>query len=88
MATAVAYPRGDVIADLNYYHPPADNSNPYNNIDPAPELPERNYSDITKPTTIHDIRGRELEFSLDRDAFQVIQDVPASAETRGEGLHL
>ncbi|KAJ6786373.1 hypothetical protein PWT90_02860 [Aphanocladium album] len=81
MAAAVAVPRGDVSADLNYYHPPEDNSIPYNNIDPAPPLPQRNYSDITKPTTIHDIRGRETEFSLDRDAFQVIQDVPASAET-------
>lgn len=80
MAAAVAVPRGDVSADLNYYHPPADNSSPYNNIDPAPPLPQRNYSDVTRPTTIHDIRGRETDFSLDRDAFQVIQDVPVSAE--------
>ncbi|ATY64553.1 methyltransferase [Cordyceps militaris] len=81
MAAAVAIPRGDVSANLNYYQPPADNSLPYNNIDPAPPLPERNYSDVVQATTIHDIRGREADFSLDRDAFQVIQDVPPSAET-------
>ncbi|OAA59284.1 methyltransferase [Cordyceps fumosorosea ARSEF 2679] len=82
MATAaVAVPRGDVSADLNYYHPPADGSVPYNNIDPAPPLPERNYSDVTLATTIHDIRGREADFTLDRDAFQVIRNVPPSAET-------
>lgn len=77
---AVAIPRGDVSADLNYYVPPPDNSVPYNNIDPAPPLPQRNYSDVTQPTTIHDIRGREADFTLDRDAFQVVQDVPPSSE--------
>ncbi|TQW00557.1 hypothetical protein V2A60_001632 [Cordyceps javanica] len=82
MATAaVAVPRGDVSADLNYYQAPADDSAPYNNIDPAPPLPERNYSDVTRATTIHDIRGRESDFSLDRDAFQVIRGVAPSAET-------
>ncbi|KAM3565132.1 hypothetical protein MY1884_000382 [Beauveria asiatica] len=80
MAAAVAIPRGDVSANLHYYHPPADGSVPYNNIDPAPPLPDRNYSDVVQPTTIHDIRGRESDFTLDRDAFQVIQDVPPSAE--------
>ena len=41
MATAaVAVPRGDVSADLNYYQAPADDSAPYNNIDPALPLPE------------------------------------------------
>ncbi|EJP68234.1 hypothetical protein CRV24_010429 [Beauveria bassiana] len=80
MAAAVAIPRGDVSANLHYYHPPADDSVPYNNIDPAPTLPDRNYSDVVQPTTIHDIRGRESDFTLDRDAFQVIQDVPPSAE--------
>lgn len=81
MAAAVAVPRGDVSANLNYYQPPADDSAPYNNIDPKPPLPDRNYSDVVQPTTIHDIRGREADFSLDRDAFQVVQDVPPSAET-------
>lgn len=81
MAAAVAVPRGDVTADLNYYVAPEDNSIPYNLIDAAQPLAQRNYSDVVQPTTIHDIRGREAEFSLDRDAFQVIQDVEPSAET-------
>ncbi|KAK3186072.1 hypothetical protein K4F52_005062 [Lecanicillium sp. MT-2017a] len=80
MAVATAIPRGDVTASLNYYHPPADNSKPYNNIDPKPDMVPRNYSDITKETTLHDIRGRETDYTLDRDAFQVLLDVPDSHE--------
>lgn len=82
MAIATAIPRGDVTASLNYYHPPAEAGvRPFNFVDTPPEgQPQRNYSDATHDTVIHDIRGRESEFSLDRDAFQVIPNVPASRE--------
>jgi len=80
MTVATAVPRGDVKASLNFYNPPADNSQPYNNIDPKPDMIPRNYSDVTKETTLHDIRGHESEYTLDRDAFQVLQDVPPSDE--------
>jgi hypothetical protein len=80
MAVATAIPRGDVTVSLNFYNPPTDNSQPFNNIDPKPDMIPRNYSDVAKETTLHDIRGHESEYSLDRDAFQVLQDVAPSNE--------
>lgn len=74
-------PRGDVSASLNFYSAPADGSAPYNLVDgPANGQPARNYGDESKEVRIHDIRGRESEATLDRDAFQIIQSVPPSAE--------
>ncbi|KAK2001284.1 methyltransferase [Colletotrichum falcatum] len=72
-------PRGDVRATLNFFAPPADNSTPYNIINPDGP-PERNYGDSPTETTLHDIRGRESDFNLDRDAFAVIRNLPPSSE--------
>ncbi|KAF5022004.1 hypothetical protein F66182_5961 [Fusarium sp. NRRL 66182] len=81
MAISSAVPRGDVIATLNFFTPPTDKSTPFNHVDTPPEgLPQRNYSDNPQPTIIHDVRGREADYHLDRDAFQVVQDVPPSKE--------
>ena len=79
---AVAFPRGDVTAALNFYQAPADAlSAPFNYVDAPPKgQPQRNYSDSVQSTTIHDVRGREAAFTLDRDAFQIIQGVPQSSE--------
>lgn len=74
-------PRGDVSVSLNYYQAPADNSAPFNNTDPKDGMPHRNYSHVAQLTTVHDIRGRETEFTLDRDAFQVLQNVLPSRES-------
>lgn len=76
-------PRGDVTATLSYFLPPTDSSAiPFNYTDTPPEgEPQNNFGEDLVPTTIHDIRGRESEFTLDRDAFQVIQNVPISSET-------
>ena len=82
MAISSNVPRGDVTATLNYYQPPTDASTPFNFVDtPPPGQPQRNFSDNPQPTIIHDIRGRETDYTLDRDAFQVIQNVAPSAET-------
>ncbi|UNI20176.1 hypothetical protein JDV02_006292 [Purpureocillium takamizusanense] len=80
--TASSVPRGDVTATLNYYHPPADKSAaPFNFVNtPPPGQPQRNYSDAEHATLIRDLRGREADFTLDRDAFQVLGGVPESAE--------
>ncbi|POR38706.1 Uncharacterized protein TPAR_01092 [Tolypocladium paradoxum] len=82
MAIASAVPRGDVTASLNYYNPPADKSaTPFNFVDaPPPGQPQRNFSDAAHDTRIHDLRGREADFSLDRDAFQVLSGLPPSRE--------
>jgi hypothetical protein len=81
MAIASRVPRGPVQAKLNYFNPPSDGAKPYNYVDPVPEgQPQRNFDDETHEVTINDIRGRESEFSLDNDAFLVVQGVPPSAE--------
>ncbi|KAF4457400.1 hypothetical protein FALBO_15207 [Fusarium albosuccineum] len=81
MAISSTVPRGDVTATLNYYNPPSDASTPFNYVDQPPkDQPQRNFSDSSHSTVIHNIRGHETEFRLDHDAFQVIQNVPPSKE--------
>lgn len=74
-------PRGDTIVTLNYFRPPEDGSVPFNFVEQQPEgQPQRNYGDFDVNVPIKDIRGRESEYTLDKDAFQVVSHVPASAE--------
>ncbi|KAL7799686.1 hypothetical protein V8C37DRAFT_365057 [Trichoderma ceciliae] len=82
MAVISSIPRGDVTAKLNYYSAPPDGSAPYNLVgdDHPKDLPRRNYGDDFHDVVIHDIRGRESEFTLDRDAFQLLHGLPPSAE--------
>ncbi|KPM39437.1 hypothetical protein AK830_g7125 [Neonectria ditissima] len=83
MAVSSTIPRGDVTATLNFYKPPTDSAKPFNFVDTPPEgQPQRNFSDTSHEVVIHDIRGRETSFSLDNDAFQIIQNVPESKETK------
>lgn len=82
MAISSQVPRGDVTAPLNYYQPPADNAKPFNFVDTPPKgQPQRNFTYKELEFPIHDIRGRESEYTLDRDAFQVLQNVAPSQET-------
>lgn len=82
-ATAVhSPPRGDVLARLNFYAPPEDGSAPYNLADlPGGQAPPRNYGTSTHEVLIRDARGRESDFTLDRDGFQILVGQPPSAET-------
>ncbi|CAM6116377.1 unnamed protein product [Calypogeia fissa] len=80
-STPAIIPRGDVIASVNFFEPPADGSVPFNYVKTPPEgQPKNNYIKVTKSVTIHDIRDHEDEYTLDKDAFKVVQDVPDSAE--------
>ncbi|KAK4120834.1 hypothetical protein N657DRAFT_648631 [Parathielavia appendiculata] len=81
MATTEEPPRGDVVAALNFYSPPEDGSTPYNLAgDVPPGVPERNFGSVSKEVMIHDIRGRESDFTLDKDAFQILLNQPPSSE--------
>ncbi|KAK4250119.1 hypothetical protein C7999DRAFT_38831 [Corynascus novoguineensis] len=74
-------PRGDVVAAFNFYSPPEDGSAPYNLAgDHPPGLPPRNFGTTTHEVLIHDARGKESSFTLDTDAFQIIQNQPPSSE--------
>lgn len=82
MAITSTVPRGPVTATLNYFNPPVDGTKPYYHVDTPPQgVPQRNFDDVTVETLIHDIRGAESQYTLDKDAFKVILDVPDSAET-------
>ncbi|KAI1376029.1 hypothetical protein F4677DRAFT_93513 [Hypoxylon crocopeplum] len=74
-------PRGPVTTRLNFSHPPPPGVTAVNYVDKPPEgEPQRNLTVDPQEVTIADIRGREAEYGLDRDAFQIITGVPASKE--------
>lgn len=77
-------PRGDVTASLNFFSAPVDGSAPFNLVDGGTVGPGghmgRNYSDEPREVPIRDLRGRESEPTLDRDAFVILQSVPPSKE--------
>jgi hypothetical protein len=77
-------PQGDVIATLNFYSPPEDRSTPYMlagdvpaDVDPSKR---RNFSDVGIPVLIRDVRANASDYSLDRDAFQIVLNQPPSSE--------
>ncbi|KAI1136740.1 hypothetical protein F5Y05DRAFT_390725 [Hypoxylon sp. FL0543] len=79
-------PRGPVTAQLNFSNPPPDGAKAFNYVDKVPEgKPKQNLTLDPRPVLITDIRGRESEFTLDKDAFQVLSGVPASAEESAPG---
>ncbi|UKZ78717.1 hypothetical protein TrVFT333_006463 [Trichoderma virens FT-333] len=54
---------------------------PRGNVDTPPAgQPGRNSSDSTQETLIHDLRGQDSVFDLDKDKFQIITNVEASSE--------
>ncbi|KAK9327228.1 hypothetical protein V1520DRAFT_365600 [Lipomyces starkeyi] len=60
-----------VESTLNFYAPPEDGSIPYNIVYDVPEgTPTRNYEVLRQKVQINDVRGREEEFTLDRNGFQ------------------
>ncbi|KAL2222706.1 hypothetical protein M432DRAFT_635346 [Thermoascus aurantiacus ATCC 26904] len=72
-------PRGPVEAELTFYVPPADGTTPFNYVEKPPEgQPERNFREALHKVQLTDIRGREDEYTLDRDAFQVLRNVPSA----------
>ncbi|PSR90528.1 hypothetical protein BD289DRAFT_212941 [Coniella lustricola] len=81
MAVDSKVPRGPVTAKLTYYKPPADGAAPFNWADTPPDgQPQKNYGQIEVETHIDDIRGHESEYTLDRDALVIVQDVAESKE--------
>ncbi|KNG86409.1 putative methyltransferase [Aspergillus nomiae NRRL 13137] len=71
-------PRGPVEAEIVFFKDPADGSAPFNYVEEPPEgQPQRNYSDVSHKVQIADIRGQEDQFTLDHDAFQVLQGIPS-----------
>ncbi|RMZ81868.1 hypothetical protein DV738_g2074, partial [Chaetothyriales sp. CBS 135597] len=69
-------PRGPVTTELNFFQAPADGSKPYYFVEkPSDGTPQQNFGVNNVTVSLTDIRGHESDFSLDRDAFQVLQNV-------------
>lgn len=74
-------PRGPVKTELNFFREPEDGSKPHNFVEKQPEgQPQRNFGETVVEVQMNDIRDRESDFWLEKDAFQAIKGV-SSQET-------
>lgn len=73
-------PSGNVTVALNYFRPPEDGSKPHNYVEKQDGIPQRNFGDFDAPVRMTDIRGNESSYTLDKDAFTAISNLPESAE--------
>ncbi|KAI3327785.1 methyltransferase-like protein [Xylariaceae sp. AK1471] len=72
---------GPINAKLNFSRPPPEGQVAYNYVDTTPAgQPQNNVEKYQQEVSIQDVRNHESEYTLDRDAFQIIQDVPESKE--------
>lgn len=68
-------PRGPVTATLNFFKDPESGEKPHNYVEPKPGVPQRNFGETIADVQMNDVRGHESDFYLDKDAFQVFQNV-------------
>lgn len=82
-------PRGSVEATLNFFRDPEDGSKPHNYVEKPPEgQPQRNFGATDVTLTIQDIRDRESDFYLDKDAFQAIKGIPSEEKDFTDDEHI
>lgn len=82
-------PRGPVKSTLNFYQIPADGSKPFNYVENPPEgQPQRNFGEERHEVELNDIRGREPEFYLDKDAFQAISGISSGEKDFTDDEHI
>ncbi|PCH36584.1 hypothetical protein WOLCODRAFT_140509 [Wolfiporia cocos MD-104 SS10] len=80
MATAATLAPHDVPTTMNYYAPAGDQA-PYQYVYEPPEgTPRTNIGTDPHPVVVHDARGREQEFSLDKTGFQFVKHVSQEKE--------
>lgn len=72
----------DVVADFHYYKDPGDGSEPHPSIAGKPETYER--VPETRSLTVHDIRGTEDQYSLDKNGFQIYHHQSAEKDFRDD----
>ena len=71
-----------VLAELNFHSPPANGEKPCYYM--YTHEPQRNYADVTHVVPIHDIRGHEDEYTLDKTGFQVVKSTTAEKEFKDD----
>ena len=73
MATAAVLTPNDIHTTLNYYAPIGSEA-PFQYVYGAPEgEPSHNIGTNPQPAVIHDTRGRESEYTLDKNGFQFVK---------------
>ena len=73
----------DVQTTLNYYKPlgdPSEEAYRYIYLTPPVGRLEHNLGEDPHPVVVHDARGREAEFSLDKNGFQFVNYPSAEKE--------
>jgi hypothetical protein len=68
----------DVATTLNYYKPNEDGSPPHPTYVDRPETYDRPVE--THPVTVHDVTGREKEYTLDGNGFQFYRHTSVEKE--------
>lgn len=82
-------PRGPVQTTLNFFQDPADGSKPHNYVEKPPQgQPQRNFGSNEVEVTMNDIRGRESEFYLDKDAFQAVKGIQSEEKDFTDDEHI
>jgi len=82
-------PRGAVKSSLNFFRAPEDGSKPHNWVEQPPAgQPQRNFGEEVVEVELQDVRGRESEFSLDKDAFQAIKGIPSQEKDFTDDEHI
>ena len=71
MATAAVLSPRDVSTTLNYFKA-LDNETPRRYVEPPAGKSGSNVGSDPHPAVVHDVRGREAEFSLDNNGFQFV----------------
>ena len=61
----------EVQAELNYYKDTETGEKPHNYMYDKPGTAQRNFGDEIHVVPIHDIRGHESEYTLDKNGFQI-----------------
>ena len=72
MATAAVLTPRDVPTTLNYFKA-LDNDPPRRYVVPQEGKPASNVGQNPQPAVVHDVRGREAEFTLDKNGFQYVR---------------
>jgi hypothetical protein len=81
VAGPLAVAHGPITTKLNFsLHPPEGQVAFNYTSKPPPGEPQNNLERESHEVKVEDVRGHESEYTLDRDAFQIIQGVPESAE--------
>lgn len=82
-------PRGPVSTTLNFFKPPEDGSKPHNFVEiPTDGTPQRNYGQEEVEVVMNDIRGRESEFNMDKDAFGTASGISSDEKDFTDDEHI